>query len=382
MCICYYNLNYGSMLQAYATVKEVEKRGLSFDIIHYKKQKSLGFLISNAGRVFNSAWRSEKKLVVQKKLSLYRYSDYKRNVLIRNQLFRKFQNKYFDDHVVTYVGFKTLAENAQKYDIVLSGSDQMWSPSGLATNFFNLMFVPAGVRKISYASSFGVSQIPYYQRKRTAAYLKRINYISLREERGVEIVRELTGREAQLVVDPTMLLSSNEWDTFSGHEPIISEKYIFAYFLGDNKGHRTTVEDLKKNTGLKIVTLRHLDEYIPSDEKFGDYAPYNVGPEEFLNLIKNAEYVCTDSFHGTVFATLFHKQFLTYSRFSNTSKTSRNSRINTLLSNLGLENRLFLDGDSIIKILEEIDYVKVEACRAEMIRSSKQYLDDALHIGD
>lgn len=378
LCICYYNHNYGSMLQAYATVKEMEKRKLSFDIIHYEKQKDLNFIIRNMGRVLNGAWRSEKKLLLQKKISSYCHPEYRENAKTRSKYFMNFQHKYFDKFVTTYKGYDALRIGAKKYDIVLSGSDQMWSPSGLATNFYNLMFVPDDICKVSYASSFGVSQIPFYQRQRTSLFLSRLDYVSLRESRGVEIVKELTGRNAELVVDPTMLLSSEEWDEFSGKESFVKGDYIFAYFLGNNKKHRLDVEILKEKTGLKVVSLRHLDEYVKGDDKFGDYAPYNIGPEEFINLIKYAKYVCTDSFHGTVFSILFHKKFLTFSRFADNSKTSRNSRIVSLLANLGIENRHYVDGEIFNSINASIDYDSVEKYRMDMIQYSKQYLDNAL----
>lgn len=379
LCICYYNFNFGSMLQAYATVKEIEKRGIDYRIISYKKRLTLGFAAKNVFRIFNSAWRGEKKLIVQKKLSRMIVPEYAMNVRIRNAAFQAFMEENFDKKVFQCYGYDQLRRSAEKFDAFLVGSDQMWSPSGLATNFYNLMFVPDEKKKISYASSFGVSEIPFYQKKRTAEFLNRIDYLSVRENVGVKIIRDLTGRDALVTVDPTMLLTAQEWDEFSGGDRLSEEKYIFAYFLGNNPEFRRIVKELQRKTGLKIITLRHLDEYIPQDEQFGDEAPYNLRPEGFVNLMKNAEYVCTDSFHGSVFSSLFHRQFVVFPRYSETASLSRNSRISSLLNNLGLEKRLYNPSKAIdLQADEPICYELVEIKRRKLIEKSLQFLDEAI----
>lgn len=379
LCICYYNFNFGSMLQAYATVKEIEKRGIDYRIISYKKRLTIGFTAKNVFRIFNSAWRGEKKLIVQKKLSRMIVPEYAMNVCIRNAAFQAFMEENFDKKVFQCYGYDQLRRSAEKFDAFLVGSDQMWSPSGLATNFYNLMFVPDEKKKISYASSFGVSEIPFYQKKRTAEFLNRIDYLSVRENVGVKIIRDLTGRDALVTVDPTMLLTAQEWDEFSGGDRLSEEKYIFAYFLGNNPEFRRIVKELQRKTGLKIITLRHLDEYIPQDEQFGDEAPYNLRPEGFVNLMKNAEYVCTDSFHGSVFSSLFHRQFVVFPRYSETASLSRNSRISSLLNNLGLEKRLYNPSKAIdLQADEPICYELVEIKRRKLIEKSLQFLDEAI----
>lgn len=382
LCICYYNNNYGSMLQAYATVQEMKKRGLAYEIISYKKDINILYLIKNIGRFFNKYWLQEKGLVLQKKISRKKYPEYNKNALIREKKFIEFQKNNFSKNIRICDGYADLKKAAEDYNIVIVGSDQMWSPSGLATNFYNLMFVPDKIRKVSYASSFGVSEIPFYQKKRTTKFLKRINFLSVREKSAVKIVKELTNRKAQLVVDPTMLLEASEWDDFSGKDKIIDEKYIFAYFLGSNLEHRKKVEELSKQKHLKIITLKHLDEYVLNDENFGDIALYDIGPKEFINLIKNAEYICTDSFHGTVFSILFHKQFLTFFRYTDDSSISKNSRITSLLSSLEITSRNFnFKTQDIIQCMDnEIKYKDVDEKLSQLISQSKLFLDEALDL--
>lgn len=382
LCICYYNFNYGSMLQAYATTQELEKRGLSYNILSYKKNVNIFYLIKNIGRMFNRYWIQEKGLVVQKKISRKVFPVYDANARIREDKFLEFQQKYFGQKIRICKGYNELKSAAEDYCAVIVGSDQMWSPSGLATNFYNLMFVPDRIRKISYASSFGVAKIPTYQKKRTAEFLKRIDYLSVREESAVKIVDKLTDRRAELVVDPTMLLSRKEWEDFAVKDRLVKDLYIFAYFLGSNLEHRKEVVELSKKKKMKIVTLRHLDEYIANDEYFGDIALYDIAPMEFVNLVKNAEYVCTDSFHGTVFSILFHKKFITFSRYDDKLAISKNSRITSLLSNLGIlkRNYKYRTGDIVQQMDSEIAYEEVDKKLYRMVEQSKLFLDKALNV--
>lgn len=380
LCICYYNHNYGSMLQAYATVREIEKRGIPYEIIQYKKKVDAPFLLKMSCRLFNKIWVSEKKLSIQKKFSQCIYPEYKKNAAVRDKVFDDFSKNTFIKLSDVCYGYDALQEYSKKFSSVLVGSDQMWSPSGLTTNFYNLMFADDSVNKISYAASFGVSEIPYYQKKKTAEYLERIEHISVRENAGKKIVETLTDKNAFVAVDPTMLLSRDEWDEFSEEQRKIDGDYIFAYFLGDNAEHRQRVEQLKTETGLKVVSLRHLDEYISADENFGDISPYDVGPREFLNILKNAKYVCTDSFHGTVFSIIFQRQFLTFNRYSNSNSSSKNSRIDTLLSNLNLSERRYSDEHIFEQINETIDFESVENRRCEFVKASKEFLTKALKM--
>ena len=237
------------------------------------------------------------------------------------------------------------------------------------------MFVPDDIEKISIASSFGVGQIPWYQKKRTAHFINRIEHVSMRENRGKEIVKELTGRDVPVVLDPVFLLSKEDWDKYIPEVKVYDEPYIFAYFLGENPLYREEVKMLSKKTGLKIVALRHLDQYVETDESFGDYAPYDVSPDKFLNLIRGAEYICTDSFHGTCFSIINEKKFMIFNRYSDASKVSKNSRIDSLCINLGISERRFVG--NIMSVLDEIDYHSVNIKLNKLKSETDKYLDKA-----
>lgn len=379
ICIRYFHENYGGMLQAYATTKLLDKKNIDYEIIRYKKKKSVSFIIKSIPRLFNKVLLNDKIEGIKKKIGFKLHPDFKANNDVRMKAFHDFRNEKFIKLSKEYYGYKDLCDNASKYDAIITGSDQLWSPAGLPTNFYNLMFVPDSVRKVSYASSFGTKYIPWYQKRRTRRYLNRIEFISMRENRGAEIVNELTGRNVKTVLDPVFMLSKEEWDECIPREKKYSEKYIFAYFLGATREYREVITNFAKENNLKIVTLRHLDQYVEFDETFGDYAPYDVSPADFLNLIRYAEYVCTDSFHGSVFSIIYEKKFITFNRYSDKSKHSKNSRIDSLCQNLNLECRRYDSNKNFDDMLKsEINYKKVNDKLQILLNESNKYIDKAL----
>ena len=376
ICACYGTRNYGSMLQAFATQEAVRKLGYTAEFIRYKKKKTIPSMIKQIPRLLNSNLMFDKWMGIQKKLLLRKHPAAKAQDGKRNEMFARFAQQYYKDFSEEYYGFDALEKAASKYETVLVGSDQLWTPGGLPTRFYNLMFVPDEVNKVSYATSFGVSNIPWYQKNRTREYLKRINYLSVREIRGAQIVGELTNREAKVVADPTLLLTAKEWSEAIPPRKIIDQPYIFCYFLGENETHREVAEELSKKTGLRIVTTPFLDSFVKRDLTFGDEQRFDIGPDDFVNLIRGAEYVLTDSFHGTVFSILHHKQFMTFSRFASGTQ-SRNSRIDSILRLAGLEDRRF-DQDVYSQIQKAIDYALVDEKIEGLRQESYSFLTKAL----
>lgn len=380
LCIRYFNPNYGGMLQGYATMRLLEKRNIDFELIRYEKKKDLQFIIKSVPRLFNPILRYEKKLMLSKKINAKLHPVFSKNEAIRRQQFRQFEKEYFTPKEKKYVGFEALKASASRYDTYITGSDQIWSPSGLESNFYNLMFVPDQIRKISLSSSFGVSAIPNNQLKRTREYLDRIPFISMRENQGAQIVKDLTGREVPVVVDPVCMLTADEWSQFASSREFCKEKYLFAYLMGSNSEYRTQITEYARKNGLKIVALRHANQYVKVDENFGDYCFYDVGPRDFLNLIKNAEIVCTDSYHGSVFSLILHKELAIFSRYSDTETFSKNSRIDTLCENYGVTNRRVSKRNELEQILsEKMSFVQIDRVLDSGREKLDQYLDNALH---
>lgn len=369
--------NYGTSLQAYAMLKKIQQLGYQVEVIDYVKRLSLTQKIKF---VLNAIRVGEGKEIVARltaKNVLKKYPQYAANIAKRTQAVDGYKEKKLLPLFHTYIGYDALHKGSLNYDAVVVGSDQVWTPMSLPNRFFNLLFVDDKVRKVAYASSFGVSVIPSFQRKDTGAYLDRFYKIGVREQRGKEIVEELSHQKATVVADPTMLLSRKEWEQeIADAYTTTNEPYIFCYFLGTNQEARLAATRLKELTGMKIVTIRHMDEYVPEDELFGDEAPYNVDPNDFVKYISRASFVCTDSFHCSVFSILFHRQFMTFYRFAEGSKTGRNSRINSLFELFGLQERLY-KGD-INRITNPIDYNSVDEKLSELRKSSIAFLDECL----
>ena len=369
--------NYGTSLQGYAMLKKIQQLGYEVEVIQYTKRLSpwqkIKFVV-NALRA--GEWKNIKHRLTSKQV-LKKYPAYAAGIAERTKAVDAYKQKKLIPLFHEYIGYDALHKGSLGYDAVVVGSDQVWTPMSLPNKFFNLLFVDDSVRKVAYASSFGVSEIPSFQCKATGAYLDRFYRIGVREQRGKEIVEELSHQKATVVADPTMLLSREEWEAEIVDAHTATEKpYIFCYFLGTNQEARKAAKELKAKTGYKITTIRHMDEYVPEDEQFGDEAPYNVDPNDFVKYISRAAYVCTDSFHCTVFSILFHRQFMTFYRFAEGSKTGRNSRINSLFDLFELQERLY-EGD-INKITNPIDYNSVDEKLSDLRKESINFLNECL----
>lgn len=379
VCVRYDCNNYGSMLQILATQKVIEKFGWEYEIIRYDKM-TLGFMVKNLSRLVNPYFMRGKLMEFTKKRKLKAYPEVERKNAIRLRLFQDYREKYIGPYSPVFKGYSNLVKGAENYDAIMVGSDQLWTPAGIKSKFYNLLFVPSHIRKISFATSFGVSQVPANQVAETTRYLNRIEYLSVREVNGAKIVSDLTNRKAMVALDPTLMFSGKDWEEIFPRAEYTDKPYIFAYFLGTNPNHRKVVEKIKKETGLKLITCPFMDEFVECDLSFGDEQRFDVGPIDFLNLIRNAEYVCTDSFHGSVFSILNHKKFITFNRFDEGEKQSRNSRIESLFSLLGLESRRYsINKTDLIDMLERpIDYMAVDESLDKLRKESYAFLAEAL----
>ena len=381
--IAYYkdHNNYGTALQGYATIKTITDLGYECRIIKYIKRDSIFRKIRLAPfMLISGGWNALKRKHKKNKIAISS-TDYAKYIAIRTKANNEWKERTMESYCDTYTGFKQLHDGSKNYGLVLVGSDQVWTPLGLYGKFYNLLFVDDIVPRMSYASSFGVSKIPWWQRKMTAKYLNRINALSVRELKAKEIVDSLSDKKAKIVVDPTLLRTKEQWKKeFCGVPNKVEGDYIFCYLLGKRDETRKEIDKLAKATGLKIVAMRHTDEFIESDEHFGDIAPYDITPIDFIQLVSNAKYVCTDSFHCSVFAIIFQRQFLTFYRFSANDGNSRNSRIDSLLSLMGLNDRLFLGGDIVQQMQAIIDYNAVGVKLDILRKDSLDFLKNGLKM--
>lgn len=375
--ISVHNPNYGSMLQTYALHTYLKSIGYDNEIILYTKKNGWKQFV----RLFNLSLLVMKGRVVYRDLycRIFQKEIYN-GLLNRIKKFDEFKYEYFS-FSYNHIGWNTLLKCNDEYDIFILGSDQVWNPINIGTDFFNLLFVEDRKYKITYAPSFGVSSIPLSQKTKTINYLNKIQVLSTREVAGQKIIKELTGRDVPVVCDPTLLIDRIYWDELKGTNRFIEEKYIFCYFLGNNISHRDFAKRLGMHTGYKLVALQHLDEFVKSDVAFGDMKPFNVGPAEFVNLISNAEYILTDSFHGTIFSMLYRKQFFIFSRYENKTNASTNSRIDSLLNLVGATERHIKSDINLEECLSlDMDYDVIHQKISEYQKLSRNYLCNALSI--
>lgn len=379
---CYFQPNYGSQLQAYATQLVFDKLGVENRTIcidglqgEINKAKYKYFLsrITDINTV-KDKFATVKKVVAERIAS----DEHKQNMATRREMFRNFSQTKFNISK-RYNSKAELGTQAHNYSAFVVGSDQLWLPSNIAADYYTLNFVPDDVTKIALSTSFGVSALPRKQALLAGEFLKRLDFCSVREQSGQRLIKELSGRDVPVVCDPTILFTADEWAEFIPQQRFYKDKYLFCYFLGNNPEQREFVKRVKLATGYKIVQLQHCDEYIKSDVGFPDLTPYNVGPAEFVQLIRDAEYVFTDSFHSSVFSLLNHKRFFTFRRYNNDSIVSTNGRLYSLLSLVGQSDRL-LRGDEDIKepLNKVIDYDQVDTKLAELRAFTFDYIKQAL----
>lgn len=373
--------NYGTSLQGFATIRTLDKLGYPYRIIRYKKKRTIREIIKTTPNLIRSGALKELKTQVFKKFDKIFRKEYARNIEIRTDIVNKFKSKHFDSISDYYVGYKNLCDGSKNYDVVFVGSDQVWGPLSLYSRFYNLLFVNPSIPQFSYASSFGVSNIFSWQKKGISEYLDKMDLIGVREAHGKVIVDSLSKNKATVVADPTLLLTKNEWSEYiteSKYE--INEPYILSYVLGSRKDIREEIMNLGKRLNMKVVSFRHLDWFEANDKDFGDLPIYDADPLDFVKLLKNANFVCTDSFHGTIFSIIFQKKFLTFYRQIPTKSGSTHSRIDSLLNKFNLLNRLYKGGDSLKQINMEIDFEYVEKELQIFRNDSIQFFQKGLEL--
>lgn len=314
-------VNYGSVLQAYATQQAINSLGYETKLIRFENSERDLFrylgILRNLCSIYHWNLRIEK---IRSRKN--RATEPSKG---RKEKFLSFiENNMIE--TVPLKGGRALVEECRNFEVLVAGSDQIWHPSNRPLHYFTLDFA-SNIKKISYASSFGVNKLPLQMKYGYKKALQTFDYITVREKKGVEIINDL-GLSAHLVVDPTLLLSYEEWSRVAVND-VKDGEYIFCYFLGSRDEGRIKALEMKKMTGLPIIAISGVDDYIEIDNTYADEKLDIIGPGEFLGLIKNAKYVFTDSFHCSVFSIIFKKDFYVFKRFSEGQKISTNSRIET-----------------------------------------------------
>ena len=337
--------NFGACLQCYALWKFVENQGHECEVIDLVRPWSPEYIESK----YFSEKKRRKRAALPKRIlgRIINLLFSKKNVIpSENDHFRAFNNQI--KYSQTYFSVDSLYDTPPIYDLYISGSDQIWNPLMPFINEpYFLTFVPKGKKKISYASSFALEEIPEGIWPPKVDWLGDFHAISVREKSGVKIVKSVFNREATLVVDPTMLLTRDEWESILV-QPDKNKNYLLLYTLQYNPIIVRKVRELAIKNDLSIrVVISSTTGDKPENDSVIEYIT-TAGPKEWLGLIHDADIVITDSFHGSVFSLLFSKRFLTICTNKRVSE-----RMTTLFDNLSLTNN-YMDVEQFLK-LENLD---------------------------
>lgn len=343
------DMNLGNRLQNYAVQKIIENYNLKAETI--SNQENIYGI-----RYIKKVIKNKIKKFIKNKKETVRYN----NFMQFNQNIKYSRYRIDKYHIPRNLG--------NKYDFFLTGSDQVWNPNFKSRSDVDfLTFIPKEKRN-SISASFGVSEIPEGKKEHYKKNLLDMNNISVREDRGKEIVEELTGRkDVEVLLDPTMILSEKEWYlVMKKPKQEIPEKYILNYFLGElSEQRKKEIERVAQKNNCQIINILDIND------------PFYVsGPSEFLYLEKNAFCICTDSFHACVFSILFNRPFIIFEREDSVEKM--NSRIETLINKFQLKDRYY--SNKIEDEQLEINYSKAYEILEEERENAMRFLKKALEI--
>lgn len=373
--ITWWRNNYGSILQAlalqqklnqyndlqYEIICQFGKKSTSVDNV-FDKIKSVG-LAETCKRVF---WKVAFKGLRLRNKKMQQFVD--ENLKVSNQ--------QYNEH--------DIADSNKYYDTYICGSDQIWNPDLVPTDsMYWLPFVEKGKNKIAYAPSFGASTVTEKQKEQIKANLSTFKAVSCRENSGARTINQIISeKKCEAVLDPTMLIERDYWDTIS-EDKIYDEKYIFAYMLRGTAAQRKYIEKIARERNLKIVSIPFLDyeKIDPYDLKFGDYKLWDANPAEFISAIRHAEYVFCDSFHCIVFSILYHRPFFVFPKVGADGKVKKSqiSRMTDLLELAEIKNRILLDNEEA-DLDAEIDWNNSDKRIQKARCDSERYLEQALFM--
>lgn len=369
------NYNYGGVLQSYALCKTINNLGHECKVISYEDS-------------YNPIYPSLKEQLKQyKKVEILNKicekvrakigsKEFKNVYTERAKLIKDFKNTYiphtkrFNDEI--------LNKEYKEFDVLVSGSDQVWNPNCSRKGFLQL-FPHDSVRKVSYAASISRSKLSDNEKKIMIPAINDFDYIGVREKTAKEILEKEISKKIYVTADPTLLLDKKKWLELNDKRTI-KEDYVLCYFFSNSIKYRQIINKICELNNLKLIYIPFAKQEYNNFDIYGDgIAMNNVSPSDFISLVNNAKYVFTDSFHGAVFSLIFEKQFLVFERDKNT-KVSMNSRLYDLLEKVKLSDRMVtIDSNIEGKLHNEIDFSFVNNELNKYKEESMEFLKKALN---
>lgn len=352
----HYYPNFGSALQAFALQHTIEALGYKVSIVNYRNPKF--------GKV--NAKKDLVRLCLANTLGRIPHRRFGRFLYAPLRFSHRYHHagKPATDE-------SALGALAKKFDTLVCGSDQIWAPNVFNPVYF-ASFADDTTRRISYAASIGLNAIPQTLAPRYRELLHPFSAVSVREEEGKDLLRRECGIDATVVLDPTLLVDAAVYSKMQRRVPGVGRPYLFCYFLNKRHAYRAAVERYAREKGLRIVGISENE----ADEAWMTRLT-GLGADHFIWLVSHAEAVATDSYHGSIFSLIFHKDLWIFQRFAEDSPVCQNSRIRQLQSDFGIGQRMVVPG-SELGGRPPIDYAHFEARLKELRASSIRFLKNSL----
>ena len=366
--------NYGNRLQNYASQEVLKSLGFSVKTVvnntkHIAQSKDK---IGTLGRIKRLMGLGIKGMYTTIKFILWKniFKDkIKQNTSKRIKEFKKFTKENISETDYSISDNNIPKDLSNRFDYFVTGSDQVWNPSFRYGSPIDFLTFASKDKRITYSPSFGISEIPESYLEDYKTWLSEMPSLSVREKAGASIIKELTGRKASVLIDPTLMLTKEKWLSISEKSTSKPEKkYLLTYFIGRISAvNKKKMAKLAKKHKLEIVNLADIT----------DGETYKISPSEYIDYINGASIFCTDSFHGVIFSVIMETPFIVFNRKGH--EQSMNSRIDTLLSTLKLESRLLTN----IKTDEQVfkaDYAHIKKILEVERKKAMDYLKEALNV--
>lgn len=344
--------NYGAELQCCALYRKLQSMGYEAEVINFLFGIHHDHDFTGEKLTVPISLKTKIKVkflpVVQDMFCLF----YQKNKALRNKRFDEFHAKYNNLTKTVYPSVRSLNEANFDYDVLCIGSDQVWNyEKGYSLEPFFACFDKKGTKKISYGSSIGLSKLSPEAEQVFKKELSGFSNLSVREQQASDLLTKLLNKDVDVVLDPTLILNSKEWLEVAKTDMCPKEKYVLVYIVTIKPCNYVldVARKVAKERGLKIVRICR-DAYPEHSGKDVEEI-MTAGPSDFIGLFANAEFVVTNSFHGTVFSINFSKPFYSVIK----SQHSTNSRLTSILSKLNLQNRILSVGSPLPDI-EDIDF--------------------------
>jgi hypothetical protein len=358
--------NYGSVLQTYATQYLLEKLGHEVEFVDFWREFNIDSNLLKTSIASSKTWN--KNSINRLMFNIIKTPSFAR----QKKLFNGFLKRYINLTNRCYFSMQDLLKDVPQADVYCTGSDQIWNSNwnnGIIEPFF-LEYVPEKKKCIAYAASFGKNVLEEWEKEKTKQLLQKYHAISVREQSGLNILEDLGIKGCVHVLDPTLALNSADWSKITA-PPVVKQKYVLVYQLNKNREFDNYAKNFAKNMGLKLIRLGFAFDHFFKPGKLICIPEV----EEFLSLIKNAEYIITDSFHGTAFSMNFNKNFAVI--YPNHFST----RLQSILSLTDLENRVIDNYNDFCILEQQINYDNVNVILEKERKRTIDFIHNALSEG-